>query len=163
MKHVMIRVCLLVIGIVIIGLMVNFTLSQASTLKQGHYAALLAEKLGLGKGLKAEQATVMLEGVGIVPTGGWLLRNDVDCELVAEVQVLTIKSAQMGLIRYAAEDIPPLMTALSDESGVCAPPKVEAIYPAVAIPPPPPVASEAEAGGGGGRGSGGGGTSSPSE
>lgn len=147
---------LLAFSLVIASILGTFSISQAEAITQGQYVVLLAEKLGLGEGLTAEEAAIILDGVGIVPAGGWRLDYDVACELVAEVQVLAIKSAQMGFIKPAPDAVHPLVAALSDELHICPPPTVE-IYPMVSIPPPP-IATEVK---GAGTGTGGGGTSSP--
>lgn len=152
------KLWLLAFTLVIASILGTFSLPQAETITQSEYVVLLAEKLGLGEDLTAEEAAIMLEGVGVAPTGGWRLDHDVTCELVAEVQVLAIKSAQMGVIRRAPEGIHPLVAALSDELHICPPPTVE-IYPMVSTPPPP-IATEVK---GAGVSTGGGGTSSPSE
>jgi hypothetical protein len=130
------------------GMLCLFSLTQAAAITQGEYVVLLAAKLGLGAGLTAAQATTALEGVGIVPEDGWQLKRDVTCALVDEVQILTIKAAQKGLIKYDPQDIPPLMASLSDECGACAP-TVLAAPPSGGAAPPPAIATDVPRGGGG--------------
>ena len=68
----------------------------------------------------------------------------IQCGYCTPAQILVIKAAQRGLIRYEPEDIPVLVASLSDELDVCAPPTV-VVYPAVAVTPPPihaPVVGE---------------------
>ena len=137
---------LMAIGLIIgVILGVSYPTHAAAT-TQGEYAVMLASRLGLGDGLKAEQAIIVLDAVGITPTGGWNPTYDVTCELVAEVQIRAIKSSQMGVIKRAPEDVTPLLIALSDQLGVCTPPKVT-IYPTVTTPAPP-IAPETKGGGG---------------
>jgi hypothetical protein len=145
-----------VIILVLAGILCFFPPTQAAAVTQGEYAVLLAAELGLGEGLTAEQAATALEEVGIVPGDGWQLDSDVTCELVDEVQILTIKAAQEGLIAFAPEEITPLMAMVSEKSGACAPTVAAIVPPAGAAPAPAPIAPEIRGGGGGG------GTQSPS-
>jgi len=145
---------MLALGLVIAIIPCIFFPTQAAAVTQGEYAVLLAAKLGLGEGLTAEQAATALEGAAIVPEDGWQLDQDVTCELVNEIQILTIKAAQEGLITFDPEDIPPLMASLSEECGACAP-TVVVIAPTAGAPPPP-IAPEVKEGGSGGS------TTSPS-
>lgn len=141
---------------IIAGMLCLVSPMQAAAITQGEYAVLLAAKLGLGEGLTAEKAATALEGVGIIPKAGWQLKRDVTCELVDEVQILTIKAAQKKLLKnYAPEDIPPLMAALSDKCGACVPTVV--VYSPSGGGTPPPIFAPGATGGGGGRG-----TASPS-
>jgi hypothetical protein len=130
------------------GMLCLFSPTQAAAITQGDYAILLAAKLGLGEGLTVAQATTALEGIGIQPEGGWQIKSDVTCVLVDEVQILTIKAAQKGLIKYDPQDIPPLMASLSDQCGACAP-TVLAAPPSGAAAPPPAIATDVPRGGGG--------------
>jgi hypothetical protein len=135
------------IALILCGMLCLLYPAQAAAITEGEYAVLLAAKLGLGEGLTAEEAITALGGVGIVPEGGWQLDRDVTCNLVNEAQILAIKAAQEGLIRYDPEEIPPLMASLSEECGVCAP-TIAAIAPPSGTPPPP-IAPEVQEGGGG--------------
>ena len=120
--------------------------TQAATVNHEEYIRLLCERLGLGKNLSCEQGMIVLESVGIVPDGGWHCKHPVTCELVAEVQILTIKSSQMGLLRYSPEDTVVIVSALSDELHVCPPPKVVDIMP-LRTTPPPPITPDVKGGG----------------
>ena len=154
---------LAVVGLLTAGLLWTISPGQAAEVTQAEYVCRLCEKLGLGEKLTCEQCIVMLDSVGIVPSGGWHCDHDVTCELVAEVQILVIKAAQMGLIRYTPEDTVILVSALSDELGCCPPPRVVEILPGGGNPPPRPITELPGGGGGGGGGAGtGGGSSSPS-
>ena len=142
------RLGLLALILIIAGIVCLFSPLQAAAITQGEYVVLLAAKLGLGEGLTAAQATTALEGVGIVPEGGWQSKGDVTCALVDEVQILTIKATQKGFIKYDPQDIPPLMASLSDQCGACAP-TVLVAPPSGGVAPPPPIATDVPRGGGG--------------
>jgi hypothetical protein len=131
-----IKVGTLALGLIIVMTPFIFFSTPAVAVTQGEFVVALAAKLALGEGLTAEEASAACTRVGIVPEGGWQLDLDVTCELVAEVQILTIKAAQRELIRFDAEDIPFLVASLSDELDCCPPPTV-VIYPSVAVNPPP--------------------------
>ena len=150
MKHRKVTIPLIIVSLITVGLLCTVAAAQAAEVTQADFVVGLASKLGLGQILSPEEAAIMLTGVGIVPDGGWQLGLEVSCELVAEIQILAIKSAQMGLIRYAPEDVPLQVLALSDELGCCPPPKIVEILPAVSIPPPP-IAAEVKGGGSGGQ------------
>ena len=148
------RICLVVVCVGIFAIFGLPSGSQAADITQEEYIQLLCEKLGLGKNLTCDQGMIVLESVGIVPDGGWHCKHPVTCELVAEVQILAIKSAQMGLLRYSPEDTVVIISALSDELHVCSPPKVVEIMP-LATTPPPPITPDVKGGGtGSGTGSG---------
>lgn len=136
MAHFKMRAGTLVLGFIIVITMCILFSSSAVAATQGEYVVTLAARLGFGGDLTAEAAAAALKRVDIVPEEGWQIGLDVTCELVAEVQILVIKAAQRGLIRYDAEDIPLLMASLSDELDVCSPTTV-VVYPAVAVTPPP--------------------------
>jgi hypothetical protein len=134
--------------LILAGMLCLFSPLQAAAITQGDYAVLLAATLGLGEGLTAVQAATALEGVGIFLAGGWQLDSDVTCALVDEVQILAIKAARKGLIKYEPEGVPPLMASLSDESGACAP-TVAVAPPSGGVTAPPPIATGVPFGGGG--------------
>ena len=130
------------IGILALGLIFAITLciflatqAIAAPPTQGEFVVVLAERLGLGKGLTPEEAVAACKRVGIVPEDGWQLDLDATCEFVEEIQILVIKAAQRELIRYEPDDIPLLMTALAEELDCCPPPTV-LIYPLVEVNPP---------------------------
>lgn len=131
------------LGILALGLVIAIipcimspTQVLAAPPTQGEFVVVLAERLGLGKGLTPEEAVAACTRVGIVPEDGWQLDLDATCEFVEEIQILVIKAAQRELIRYEPDDIPLLMTALSEELDCCPPPTV-AIYPSVSVTPEP--------------------------
>ena len=129
---------ILALGLVIaiIPCIISPTQAIAAPPTQGEFVVVLAERLGLGKGLTAEEAVAACTRVGIVPEDDWQLDLDATCEFVEEIQILVIKAAQRELIRYEPDDIPLLMTVLSDELDSCPPPTV-AIYPQVDVIPAP--------------------------
>ena len=128
-------------GILAVGLVIFFIIpcicspTQAAAVTQGEFVVVLAERLGLGAGLSAEEAAAACTSVGIVPEDGWQLDLDATCEFIEEIQILVIKAAQKELIRYEPDDIPLLMASLSDELDCCPPPTV-VIYPSVDVNPP---------------------------
>jgi hypothetical protein len=142
-SHTLLRLAL---SLAVAGVLLVFSVSPVLAVTQAEYTSELAARIGLGQGLTCEQAIIMLEAVGIVPEGGWHCRHDVTCELVAEVQILTIKSAQMGLIWYTPEDTVIIVSALSDELDCCPPPRIVEILPP-ATTPPPPITTEIRGGG----------------
>lgn len=126
----------LALGLIIVIISCIFSPTQAAAVTQDEFVVVLAERLGLGAGLTAEEAVAACTSVGIVPEDGWQLDLDATCEFVEEIQILVIKAAQRELIRYEPDDIPLLMASLSDELDCCPPPTV-AIYPAVSVTPAP--------------------------
>ena len=127
---------ILALGLVIAIIPCIFFPTPAAAVTQGEFVVVLAERLGLGEGLTAEEAVAACTRVGIVPEDGWQLDLDATCEFVEEIQILVLKAAQRELIRYEPDDVPLLMAALSDELDCCPPPTV-AIYPSVSVTPAP--------------------------
>jgi len=126
----------IVSALILITGFLSSTSAYAATITQGEFAVALAAELGLGKGLTPEKAVKALKRVGIVPSKGWRLKEEVTCEFVAEIQELTVLAAQRGLIRYDPEQIPTMLASLCEGLGVCAPPTI-VVYPAVPVSPPP--------------------------
>lgn len=124
----------------------NTTGSEGGTLEtkreiftQGQYASLLVVELKLGNKMKPEEAVNLLKSVDIVPVEEWKIEREVTCELIEEVQNLTIKSSRRGLLRLNPVEIPPIVVAISKEYNLCLPP--EAVIGPTVIVPAPPIAT----------------------
>jgi len=88
---------------------------------QCEYAVQLAEKLGLGKGLSADEAISALTKVGIVPKEGWRCEVAVTLDFVNEIQDLVVMAARNGLIPISEEHTLAILASLSRDMGLPSP------------------------------------------
>jgi len=95
--------------------------SVQAAVTQCEYAVELAEKLGLGKGLSADEAISLLTKVGIVPKDGWGCEVVVTLDFLNEIQGLAIIAARKGLIPFSEEHTLAIFASLSRDMDLPSP------------------------------------------
>jgi hypothetical protein len=124
----------LLVFVLILGLVQGLGLGTVqAAITQCDYAVELAERLGLGKGLSADEAISALTKAGIAPKEGWRCDVAVTSAFLNEIQDLVVIAARKGLIPFSEEHALDMLASLSRDLDLPIPTR------RVFGGPPPPV------------------------